>query len=173
MRRQQHPDPAFVDLVYEHQGILRRICSVYASSREDREDLHQEILMQSWRSFPSFNGRSEFSTWLYRVALNTALLHRRREAAKRDVAPKTGAGASVDIAMDDRSEHESEVALLQQCIQELPALNRAIILLHLERRSYAEIAEITGLSRANVSVRLVRIKDELRQLLLAKGHQEG
>jgi RNA polymerase sigma-70 factor (ECF subfamily) len=171
MRRKQHADPAFVDLVYEHQGILRRICSVYASSPEDREDLYQEILMQSWRSFASFNGRSQFSTWLYRVALNTALLRRRREAGKLAIASETG--MSVDIAMDDRSERDSEVASLQQCIQELPALNRAIILLHLERRSYAEIAEITGLSRANVSVRLVRIKDELRQLLQVKGYHEG
>ena len=127
--------------------------------------------MQSWRSFASFNGRSKFSTWLYRVALNTALVRRRREAGKRAVASATG--TSVDVAVVGRSDDDSDVALLQQCIQELPALNRAIILLHLERRTYEEIAEITGLSRANVSVRLVRIKDELRQLLLAKGYHEG
>lgn len=171
MMRKQIADRAFVDLVYKHQGILQRICSVYASSPEDWEDLFQEVLLQSWRSFASFNGRSKFSTWLYRVALNTALLRRRREAGKRKAVSRTG--ASMDIAVDERTNSDLDVALLQQSIQELPALNRAIILLHLDRRTYEEIAEITGLSRANVSVRLVRIRKELRQRLLEKGYCEG
>ena len=64
----------FVELIHEHQGILHRICSIYASTPEDREDLNQEILLQAWRSFASFSSKSKFSTWLYRVALNTALM---------------------------------------------------------------------------------------------------
>jgi len=170
MRKQTANEP-FVDLVYEHQGILQRICSVYASSRDDREDLLQEILLQSWRSFASFNGQSKFLTWLYRVALNTALLHRRRRAGKRALAVQSCAG--VDIVVNERPGRDSDVALLHQCIQELPDVNRAIILLHLERRTYEEIAEITGLSQANVSVRLVRIKKDLRQRMLEKGYCEG
>ncbi len=171
MKSQQPADPAFVDQIYEHQGILRRICSVYASSPEDREDLYQEILLQSWRSFASFNGQAKFSTWLYRVALNTALLRRRRSAGQPAI--RFQAEGDMDGAVEDRSEGDMDVALLQRCIQELPALNRAIVLLYLEQRPYEEIAEITGLSRSNISVRLVRIKDELRQLLLAKGYREG
>ena len=171
MKRKQQEYQAFVDLVYEHQGILHRICSVYASSPEDREDLHQEILMQSWRSFGSFNGRSKFSTWLYRVALNTALVRGRKTAARRGVVGETG--ADVDVAVDDRAARDPDVELLYQCIQALPELNRAIVLLHLEQHTYEEIAEITGLSRTNVSVRLVRIREKLRQLLLARGYREG
>jgi len=171
MKRSQKAYPAFVDLIYEHQGIVHRICSIYESSPQDREDLYQEILMQSWRSFASFNGQSRFSTWLYRVALNTALSRRRNAPGKREVASQTG--TNVDVAVDERSDSDSDVELLHECIQELPTLNRAIVLLYLERRTYKEIAEITGLSRANVSVRLVRIKDELRRLLLAKGYIEG
>jgi RNA polymerase sigma-70 factor (ECF subfamily) len=162
---------AFVDLVYAHQGILHRICSVYASSPEDRDDLRQDILMQGWRSYGSFNGRSKFSTWLYRVALNTALHRRRKDSARREVGSESG--ANVDVAVDQRGEADPEVELLYECIQELPSLNRAIVVLHLERHTYDEIAEITGLSRANVSVRLVRIKQKLRKLLLAKGYREG
>ena len=170
MKRKQEEYQAFVDLVYEHQGILHRICSVYASSTEDREDLYQEMLMQSWRSFASFDGQSKFSTWLHRVALNTALLHRRKDSVRRKLPCETG--TSVDLAPDERSERDPDVDLLYRCIQELPTLNRAIVLLHLERYTYQEIAEITGLSRANISVRLVRIKQRLRELLLAKGYRE-
>jgi RNA polymerase sigma-70 factor (ECF subfamily) len=171
MKRTQKEYTAFVDLIYEHQGILHRICSIYEPLPEDREDLYQEILMQSWRSFASFNGQAKFSTWLYRVALNTALSRRRKAPGRREVASETG--TSVDIAIDERSDSDSDVELLYQCIQELSTLNRAIVLLYLEQRTYEEIAEITGLSRANISVRLVRIKDELRQRLLARGYQEG
>jgi RNA polymerase sigma-70 factor (ECF subfamily) len=171
MKRTQKAYGAFVDLIYEHQGILHRICSVYESLPEDREDLYQEILLQSWRSFASFNGRSKFSTWLYRVALNTALTRRRKAPARRDTASTDD--VDVVIAVDDRPDSDSDVELLHQSIRELSKLNRAIILLHLEQRSYEEIAEITGLSRTNISVRLVRIKDELRQRLLAKGYREG
>ena len=171
MKWSQKAYTEFVDLIYEHQGIVHRICSIYGSSPEDREDLYQEVLMQSWRSFASFNGQSKFSTWLYRVALNTALSRRRNAPGTREIASQTG--TSLDIAVEECSDSDSDVELLHQCIQELPMLNRAIILLYLEQRTYEEIAEITGLSRTNISVRLVRIKDELRQLLLSKGYHEG
>jgi RNA polymerase sigma-70 factor (ECF subfamily) len=170
MRDTQGVYQAFVDLVYEHQGILHRICSIYAPTYEDREDLYQDILMQSWKSFASFNGQSKFSTWLYRVALNTALLRQRKDSARRQLACQ--GGEDVDIAVDERSDRDPDVELLYQCIQELPPLNRAIVFLYLERHTYEEIAEITGLTRANVSVRLVRIKERLRELLLSKGYQE-
>jgi RNA polymerase sigma-70 factor (ECF subfamily) len=171
MKQKRQDYQAFVDLVYEHQGILHRICSVYGASADDREDLRQEILLQSWRSFASFNGRSKFSTWLYRVALNTALVRRRKAAATREVACQPA--ANVDVAVDHRGERDPDVELLYHCIQELPELNRAIVLLHLEQHSYEQIAEITGLSRTNVSVRLVRIREKLRELLLARGYREG
>ena len=171
MKRTQKEYTAFVDLIYEHQAVLHRVCSVYESLPEDREDLHQEILMQSWRSFASFNGQSKFSTWLYRVALNTALSRRRKAPGRREVASPTG--TSVDVAVDERSDSDADVEMLYQCIQELSTLNRAIVLLYLEQRTYEEIAEITGLSRTNISVRLVRIKAELRGLLIAKGYHEG
>jgi RNA polymerase sigma-70 factor (ECF subfamily) len=170
MKREQADYQAFVDLAYEHQGILHRICAIYASSREDREDLYQDILLQSWRSFASFNGRSKFSTWLYRVALNTALLYRRRDAARREVTFESG--DKVEAAVDQRYVHSPDVELLYHCIHELPPLNRAIAILYLERHTHEEIAEITGLSRGTVSVRIVRIKERLRELLVAGGYGE-
>ena len=171
MKRTRKEYSQFVDLIYEHQGILHRVCSVYESAPEDREDLYQEILLQSWRSFASFNGQSKFSTWLYRVALNSALSRRRKTAGKWEIASLSA--TSTEIAVQEPPDSDADAQLLHQCIRELSKLNRAIVLLYLEQHTYEEMAEITGLTRANISVRLVRIKDQLRQLLLAKGYQEG
>lgn len=161
----------FIELMHEHQSLVRRISSVYAFAPEDREDLHQEILLQSWRSFPSFSGRSKFSTWLCRVALNAAMLRKRKERRKAS-APRP-AGDLAEVAQPEPTEAAADLERLYQCIQQLSAVDRAIILLHLERRSYEEIAEILGLSRANISVRLVRLKERLRQLLMARECAEG
>lgn len=169
MRHAPTRQQAFVDLVYDHQGILHRICRVYARSEADREDLLQEMLYQLWRSYPSFGGRSRFSTWMYRVALNTALLGRRC----RDRRPEylTRSDALPDVAVQRDDDTSEDVELLYRCIRELRTLDRAVILLHLEQHSYQEIADLTGLSRSNVSVRLVRIKNRLHELLLKAGYQ--
>jgi len=160
----------FIDLIHRHQRILHRICETYGSGREDREDLRQEMLLQAWRSFGSFKGHSKFSTWLYRVALNTALMKSRKDARRRDsIAPS---GQTPDVAVEDDDATRADVELLNQCIHELPDVDRAIIVLHLEQHDYDEISEITGLSRGNVSVRLVRIKKKLRELLVARGYRE-
>jgi RNA polymerase sigma-70 factor (ECF subfamily) len=153
---------AFLRLIEQHQGILHRVRSLYAADADDGKDLVQEILMQLWRSFPSFRGEAAFSTWMYRVALNTALLRRRksrarpREEADPEVLAATAAGPGPA---------NPDVATLHRCIRGLPSLDRAIVLLHLEGQSHEEIAATTGLSRGNVGVRLVRIKGRLRGCL--------
>ena len=150
-----------------HQGILHRFCSVYANRPGDREDLFQDMVLQLWRSFASFREQSSFTTWMYRVALNTALLHRRKASRRPDLTQGGESDiASVAVAAEVP---QDGVAVLRYCIRLLPTLDRGIILLHLEERSYEEIAEITGLSRSNVSVRLVRLKDRLRRMLESRG----
>jgi RNA polymerase sigma factor (sigma-70 family) len=168
MKQEQPQQQAFVDLVYEHQGILHRICRVYARTKQDREDLYQEMLYQLWRSFPSFGGRSKFSTWMYRVALNTALLGQRKRSRRSEYVSRSG--RMPEVAVQEDGEADEEVEMLYRCIHELPELDRAIILLYLERHTYEEIAGITGLSRSNVSVRIVRIKAKLQKLLLSVGY---
>ena len=157
----------FVELIELHQGILHRICSVYSDHAADRQDLFQDMVLQLWRSYASFRGLSSFTTWMYRVALNTALLQKRKASRRPDL---TGGGeaeiAAVPVAATDPNDG---VELLHACIRELDTLDRAIVLLHLEERSYDEIAEITGLTRSNVSVRLVRLKERLRRALEEKG----
>ena len=170
MKPQPEAYAAFIDGMHEHQGILGRICSVYANSPEDRDDLRQEILLQAWRSFGSFRGEAAFSTWLYRVALNTALM-RGRKAAQGHEQPLEWQDEEL-LAAPRAGEGDVDLERLEHCIRRLPSLERAIVLLALERRSYDEIAEITGLSSGNIGVRLVRIKEKLRQRLIALGREE-
>jgi RNA polymerase sigma-70 factor (ECF subfamily) len=157
----------FVDSVHAAQGILGRICAVYAQDEESRRDLRQEMLLQLWRSHSSFRSQSSFSTWMYRVALNTALMYRRKEKRRRPTV-------SIDDVPSPDSENQAaangeDVQFLYRCIQQLPKLERAVILLHLEQKSYQEIADVTGLSEGSVSVRLVRIKQKLKTVLEERG----
>lgn len=153
----------FLDEVRPHQGMLHRIAAVYADSFEDRRDLLQEMLLQLWRSYPYYRGDARFSTWMHRVALNTALLGWRRRFRRPE-----GHLSSDDRILDNLPTIETEdetVRALYAAIRALPGVDRAIVALWLEGHSYQEIAAITGLSQSNVSVRLVRLRDKLRASL--------
>lgn len=159
VERQSH----FVDLVAVHQGAIRKMVAIYARTPADREDLFQEILLQLWRSFGAFRGESAFATFLYRVALNTALMGRRR--AHRRPAPRTETTIVDATPAVPRRDDEEDVERLYAAIRQLRPIDRAIVLLMLEDKSHAEIAAVTGLSVGNVGVRLVRAKERLRRLL--------
>ena len=156
---------AFLQLIEQHGGILHRVRSLYAVDPEDGKDLVQEILMQLWGALPSFRGEAAFSTWMYRVAINTALLRRRSARAQPRQSDDPEALAALAVAPN---QPDPDVRRLYQCIRELPSLNRAIVLLHLEGHSYEEIARTIGISRGNVSVRLVRLKARLRDCLMCQ-----
>lgn len=156
----------FEDLLCEHQRIVFKIAGMYAGDARDREDLAQEIAVQLWRSFGTFDAsRAKFSTWLYRVALNVAISHMR--SAKR-----TGAGSFEQLDAEffaDGSEQQHEalernerVAALHAFIAGLAPLDRALVLLYLEDRDYVEIAAVLGISETNVATKLNRIKQKLR-----------
>jgi len=151
----------FVDMVYNHVGIIHKICNLYAAE-EDREDLKQEIIYQLWQSFPSFRGDSKFQSWMYRVALNTALLGLR--ASKIKYTPLSDRDDEIPDEPATGSRDNEKVRLLYSHISKLKDLDKTIIFLYLEQCTYDEIAEITGISTKNVSVRLVRIREKLRIL---------
>lgn len=154
----------FLDLVHRHQRIVGHVCALFARSPDERDDLYQEIVLQLWRSFPGFRGDAKFSTWMYRVALNTALLSRRRGARRIETT------TDLDLAEAPSAEplHDGDDRLaLQAAIRSLPSLDRAIILLYLEQHAHDEIAAITGLETKNVGVRIVRIKKRLRERFAA------
>jgi len=152
----------FLDLMEAHQGIVSKVSWLYAGSPDEREDLRQEILMQAWRSFASFRGDSRFSTWMYRVALNTALLARRR---RRGQPPTETLSESSPLPSTPVSGSDPDVERLRCCIRRLRELDRAVILLYLEQHTHEEIADLTGLGSKNVSVRISRIKKQLRDWL--------
>jgi len=159
----QVPDKAyFVEMIYTHMGIIYKICNLYADG-EDREDLKQEIIYQLWRSYPNYRGDSKFQTWMYRVALNTAMLGLR--ARKMKYTGLTDKELLISEDPSELQEKEARVKQLYRQIYKLKDLDKTIIFLYLEQCSYEEIAEITGISSKNVSVRLTRIREKLREKL--------
>lgn len=154
----------FLEQLNQHLGIAHTISRAYQSDADERADLLQEMVYQLWRSYPSFSGQAKFSTWMYRVCLNTALADRRTARTRRHEPLLAGHEQIPDPPPDDRPE---ALEWLFDAIATLSPLNKAIVLLYLDDLSYEEIAAVTGLSKANVSVRLVRLKKELESRLPA------
>lgn len=160
----------FDTLLHEHRGLIFKVAAVYAHDAEDRNDLAQEICLQLWRSLPGYDPqRAKLSTWLYRIALNVAISHRRRDDAR--LAGRTEPLESQHLdhiaGAAGVTEEDERVAALYAFIGELDPLNRALILLYLEERSYAEIAEVLGISETNVATKIGRIKQKLRGRMTA------
>lgn len=149
----------FVELIEEHRTLLIKVCNVYLNCTEDRQDLYQDIILQLWKSYPGFKGNSKVSTWMYRVAFNTAISSLRRQKLKTTNLDNT----EFTIANSSQSDHEDK-ELLRELINSLSKVEKSLIFLYLESMTYEEIAEITGMTKSNVSVRLVRIKKKLAEL---------
>jgi len=152
----------FLRLVENNKGIIIKVCNTYCRDKSDREDLAQEIIYQLWKSVHRFDAGCKFTTWMYRVALNTAISFYRREKKAAAVVPFTGIDMDIEDTISTGSETEHRLHLLQQFIGRLKDLDRALILLYLEEKSYSEIAEIMGISETNTATRLHRIKDKLK-----------
>ncbi|NER11285.1 RNA polymerase sigma-70 factor, ECF subfamily [Muriicola jejuensis] len=150
----------FVRIIKENQGLIYKVAALYTEQKQDRNDLYQEIVFQLWKSFESFRAEAKISTWMYRIALNTAIgqLNKRKRRGREvglEVLPQLVADHSSEIL-------EERVKLLHSEIQNLNILEKGIILLLLEGKKYEEIAEITGLSATNVGTRISRIKEKLK-----------
>ncbi len=149
-------------LLQQHAGILHKIIRLYVDDPEDRRDLRQEMLYEAWRAYPSFRGEAAFSTWLYRVALNTALTFRRK-ALRRPAT--TDLEAVRQLPADPPESLSPQAELLYRTIRELPEADRAIITLHLDGYENEAIADIAGLTKNHVAVKLHRIKTALENRL--------
>lgn len=155
-------DQDFIDILNNHRGLIYKVCHLYCSDPEDKRDLFQEIVLQVWKSRYSFRQESKLSTWMYRVALNTAITHFKKEKRLPQQVSMNGIEVP-DLEGDD--EKESMVKELLAAIENLDKIDKSVILLYLEEKSYEEISEITGLSKSNVGVRLNRIKTKLSNQL--------
>jgi RNA polymerase sigma-70 factor, ECF subfamily len=151
----------FQALVDEHKKILYKVCNSYCRNHDDREDLAQDIIVQLWRSFGSFDARSRFSTWMYRIALNVAISFYRRENTRARYVLSDQ--ERVLNAVDETANRSAEIESLYQFIGDLKPLNKALVLLYLDGNSYREIADVLGVSETNVATKISRLKQAMRQ----------
>lgn len=155
-----HTKEDFVQHIKENEGIIYKVARLYTNSTEDQKDVYQEIVYQLWQSYPSFKTNSKISTWMYRVALNTAISHLKKEKRK-------GTRVSIDNFLLNKIDEvdtvmEERITLLYAHIKKLSIIEKGIILLHLEGKNYDEIAAITGFTKTNIGTRLGRIKQKLK-----------
>ncbi len=148
----------FIAEIVRHKGIIFRICRIYQKEKSAQDDLYQEILMNAWNSFPRFEGRSKFSTWLYRVALNTALYQRRKNRISENIV-----GLEYAENFSNPEGQSEQLEMLRAAINTLDTTEKSIVVLYLDELPYKEISEITGLTETNVGVRLNRIKTKLKK----------
>ena len=152
---------AFIRLVDEHRGMLYKVCRMYCNNIQDRQDLFQEIIIQLWRSWPAFRGEARFGTWLYRIALNTAISGLRKKRTKI-VAAGTEFPELQDIQYS--AEKEEQLQQLYAAIGRLTEVEKALTMLYLEDKSYQDMEEILGISQNNLRVKMNRIKEKLRKI---------
>lgn len=154
----------FLQNITSNQAIIHKVTRIYCDNVDDRKDLFQEILIQLWKSYGSFKEQSKFSTWMYRVAINTAITAFKRGAKKNIKAQfVTDLPQVVDDEYD--TDLEDNLNLLHSAIGQLTGIEKSIILLYLEDKSYEEIAEITGITQNYVRVKMNRIKKKLESIM--------
>lgn len=150
----------FTQLLNAHPGLLYKVCRLYAATEADRQDLYQEIVLQLWRAFPGFRHEARPSTWLCRVALNTAITNFRR-AQRRPAASTLPDELLLQLPDLNDSAADERHAQLYAAIARLSAVEKALITLHLDAHSYAEIGSILGLTTSHVGVKLLRARTKL------------
>ena len=151
----------FLDMIGAQKRTIYKVCYMYANDQDDLNDLFQETVLNLWKGFPSYRGDSKLTTWVYRIAMNTCISFLRHASTRPQTVPMTANVASQMAADEDT---EARLQDLYKLINQLGKLERARILLWLEERSYQEIADILGLSKANVAVKLNRIREKLKKM---------
>jgi RNA polymerase sigma-70 factor, ECF subfamily len=157
----------FLQNITQNQGIIHKVTRIYCDNEDDRKDLFQEILIQLWKSYDKFREQSKFSTWMYRVAINTAITNFKKEAKSRK---KSEIGKDLYLLADEPYDEEKEehLKLLYEAINQLTGIEKSITLLYLEDKQYEEISEITGISQNYVRVKMNRIKKKLESFVKSK-----
>lgn len=148
----------FVAHIQQHQRIIHKVCNMYEQEATGREDLFQEIVLQAWHSFSKFRGDSKFSTWLYRVALNTAIAFLRKDKKHPAIISTILFPESSEI----KDETEEQVKAMYKAIAALSKIDKALVMLYLEDYDYKEIGETLGITANNVAVKMNRLKVKLK-----------
>lgn len=161
--QKQEAEKAFEKQVQEHELLLHKVCRIYAYTDADRKDLFQEIVIMLWKAWPNFKGDSKLSTWLYRVAINTAISGlRKKKNFIQNYAP-----SAIPERPNEQTDHydeEENIKQLYQAIEHLNAVEKALVMLYMEDHPYEEMEEIMGINQGTLRVKMNRIKEKLRQL---------
>lgn len=151
----------FQEIIEQHKGILFKVARVYCQNENDQQDLIQEMMIQIWQSVHKYNDQFKISTWLYRISLNVAISFYRKSTTRANRFTKLNEQMT-EIPTEDKTEIEQQLNLLEQFISELKEIDKALMILYLENKSHAEIAEILGMSVSNVGTKTGRIKEKLK-----------
>ena len=151
---------AFIELVRENERLIYKVCSIYVSDEFPIADLYQEVVYNLWKGFPKFRNECSVSTWMYRIALNTCITGMRKELRR----PQHVSILDFKENLIEPESMDGNIREMYRLIYQLKTLERAIILLYLEEKSYREIADITGLTLNNVAIKLKRIKEKLKKM---------
>ncbi|MFK7951689.1 MAG: RNA polymerase sigma factor [Ekhidna sp.] len=162
-------EPDFLKKIEAHKGIIHKVSRTYFEDADDREDLSQEIILQLWKSYSSFQGKSQFSSWMYRVALNTAILYFKKE--KKKVIGSDITGLEEKIANSESDGKENQLAHFYRAVHQLNKIEKALILQFIEGFSGDEIASNLGMTAGNVRVKLNRTKKKLEKIIKDQGYE--
>ena len=154
----------FVKELQDNQNIVHTVCTLYTSDRDSHKDLFQEITIQLWKAYPKFRGEAKFSTWMYRVALNTAITLYRK--SKRRIDTQDYESVIFKIKADEYDDtEEQQLKLMYKAVRQLGDIDKALVFMYLEDKNYTEISETLGITEVNARVKINRIKTKLRTLL--------
>ncbi len=160
-------DKIVVQKIQEYQPLIRKVTLMYSQNSDEADDMFQEICIQLWKAYPQFKGESKFSTWLYRVAINTAISWIRKEKKHRhnDNEIEKWYGLNDDSAFYIKNEQNEQIQAMYRAINQLNDIDRTLVLLYLEDVAYNEISEIMGLTVSNIKVKMNRLKKRLKILI--------
>jgi len=160
--QQQAQKDQFIYLIQQNKKLIFKVCNAYCHNPEDRKDLVQEIIIRLWQSFHKYDTRFKLSTWMYRIAINTAISHYRASSKKQKVTVSIH-NSLIDIADENNAELDENIKLLYHFINQFNDLNKALMILYLDNNSYKDIGEILGVSETNVATKINRLKLQLKQ----------
>ena len=161
-------EPEFLNRIEKHKGILYKVSKMYMDNHDDQQDLFQEIICQLWKSYDSFRNESQFSTWMYRVAINTAIVFLKKE--KRKVDKYEIASDNIKEEDDDSHIKESQLEHFYRAVNKLDKIEKALVFYHLEGYSHKEIGYNMGISEGNARVKLNRTKNNLKEIIEKQGY---
>lgn len=154
----------FIRTIEIHRGIIFKVCKMYCPVEDDCQDLYQDIVAQLWKAWKGFRGEAKISTWIYRIALNTAISGFRKQ--KRNPLNNSVDAREVDLAEEDGRKKKEDLELLHMAINQLSEVEKAMVMLYLEDVAYEEISSIMGITQNNVRVKMLRIREKLKNIMI-------